>query len=111
MNMMTIQCRSVSSTMPLSPAIAWAICSFHCAGVVRKPSASTSTGELAIRVMVIVLSPCSGADWGAFLACGWHRRADTWDLPAGQQGVPVDPLEHQLAQVVESRFAQQRQSE
>jgi hypothetical protein len=53
MNLTTSQCLSVSSGTPFSAAIASAICSFHCSGVVRKPSASTSTGASAIRVMVI----------------------------------------------------------
>ena len=53
MNRTTSQCRSVSSGIPLSRAIAAAIDSFHWSGSVMKPSASTSTGASAIRVMVI----------------------------------------------------------
>jgi hypothetical protein len=56
MNVTTSQCRSVSSGMPFSRAIASAIVSFHCSGSVRNPSVSTSTGALAIRVMVIAIS-------------------------------------------------------
>jgi hypothetical protein len=39
--------------MPFSAAIASAIGSFHCSGLVRKPSESTSTGASAINVIVI----------------------------------------------------------
>src|SRR6266498_1896908 len=94
MNLTTCQCRSVSSGMPFSVAIDWAICSFHCSGFVMKPSASTSTGASAIRVMVISFLLDLGVDRRALLAGGRHRRADARDLAAGQQRVPVDPLEH-----------------
>src|SRR6266540_5518363 len=111
MNLTTCQCRSVKSGTPFSAAIACAICSFHCSGFVMKPSASTSTGASAIRVMVISFLLDLGVDRRALLAGGRHRRADARDLAAGQQRVPVDPLEHQLAEVVEPRLAQQRQPE
>src|SRR5512132_2483475 len=105
MNFTTSQCRSVSSGTPFSAAIAWAICSFHCSGFVMKPSASTSTGASAISVMAIVclLSGCGGGD--AFAGCR-HFRADAGDLAAGQERVPVEPLEHELAEVVEPGLAQ-----
>src|SRR6266498_5021785 len=105
----TSQCRSVSSVTPFSAAIAFAIGSFHCSGLVRKPSGSTSTGASAIRVMVIVGLLCSGVDGGLLLAGGRHLGADAGDLAAGQECVPVDPLECELAEVVEPRFTQQRQ--
>src|SRR6266496_2220550 len=97
--------------MPFSVAIASAICWFHCSGLVRKPSGSTSTGASAIRVMVIVGLLCSGVDGGLLLAGGRHRRSDAGDLAAGQERVPVDPLEGELAEVVEPGLAQQRQPE
>src|SRR5213592_2720322 len=110
MKLTTSQCRSVWSAMPFSAAIACAIRSFHCAALVRKPSASTSTGASAIRVMVISSSSVCVHECvcleGVPLAGGRHRGSDAWDLPAGQQRVPVGPLEHQLAEVVEARFAQ-----
>src|SRR5437667_3129910 len=107
----TSQCRSVSSVMPFSVAIASAICWFHCSGLVRKPSGSTSTGASAIRVMVIVGLLCSGVDGGLLLAGGRHLGADARNLAAGQERVPVDPLEGELAEMVEPRLAQQRQPE
>src|SRR5437868_479245 len=101
MNLTTSQCLSVSPVMPFSAAIACAICSLHCSGVVRKPSASTSTGASAIRVVVIVGLLCSGVNWGLLLSGGRHLGADAGDLAAGQERVPVDPLEGELAEVVE----------
>src|SRR6266487_5287934 len=106
MNLTTSQCRSLSSAIPFSAAIARAICSFHCSGLVRKPSASTSTGASAIKVMVMVFLLASGVNGGALLAGRRHRGPDAGNLAAGQERVPVDPLEHQLTEVVEARFAQ-----
>src|SRR5512132_4305190 len=106
MNLTTSQCRSVSSGRPFSAAIAWAICSFDCSGLVMKPSASTSTGASAISVMAIVCLLSGCGDGNAFLAGGRHFRADAGDLAAGQERVPVDPLEHELAEVVEPGLAQ-----
>src|SRR5438094_4428481 len=99
----TSQCRSLSSGTPFSAAIAWAICSFHCSGSVRKPSGSRSAGASAIRVMVISFPLVSGVDVCGLLAGGRHCGPDAGDLAAGQEGVPVGPLEHQLAEVVEPR--------
>src|SRR5215510_3862938 len=96
----TSQWRSVSPGMPLSRAIASAIVSFHCSGLVMKPSESTSTGASAIRVMVISLLLSRG-DRRLLLAALRHRWPDAGDVASGQQGVPVDPLEQQLAQVVQ----------
>src|SRR5262245_53420779 len=106
----TSQCRSVSSGTPFASAIASAICEFHSCGSVRKPSASTSTGESAISVAVI-LSPFSGVSRCASLSAGRHLAPDARDLPAGEQGVPVDPLEGELAEVVQPGLAQERQPE
>src|SRR5512132_2002898 len=98
----TSQWRSVSSGTPFSSAIASAIVSFHCSGFVMKPSPSTSTGASAISVMVIsFLLSGGGGGRCAFLAASRHRRADARDIASGQQGVPVDPLEQELAEVVE----------
>src|SRR5438876_12069976 len=108
MKLTTSQWRAVNTGMRISCAISCAIWSFHCCGSVRKPSASTSTLVSAIIVAVISFS-LARVDWNLFLAEGWHRRAEAGDLPPGQQRVPVDPLEHQLAQVVEPGLAQQRQ--
>src|SRR6266545_5306768 len=110
MNLTTSQCRSVSSGTPLSWAIASAIESFHCSALVMKPSASMSTGASAINVVVIVFSSL-GVDWGALLAGGRHRGSDPGDLAAGQQGVPVEPLKHQLAEVIQARLAQKGQAD
>src|SRR5918995_3767822 len=107
----TSQCRSLSSGMPFARAIASAIVSFHCSGSTRKPSASMSTGASAIRVMVIVGPPCSGVDGFALLAGCGHGRPDARDLAARQECMPVDPLEGELAEVVEPRLAQERQPE
>ena len=45
--------KSSRRNLPVYDPLAWAICSVHCSGLVRKPSASTSTGASAIRVMVM----------------------------------------------------------
>src|SRR5581483_2885200 len=80
----TSQWRSVSSGMPLPAAIASAICSFHCSASVRNPSASTSTGASAIR--------------GVVMSC----------LLSAVNGDPLlDPLEGELAEVIQARLAQQ----
>src|SRR5581483_512495 len=102
----TSQWRSVSSGMPLPAAIASAICSFHCSASVRNPSASTSTGASAIRgvVMSCLLSAVNG---DPLLAGRGHRRSDAGDVAAAEEGVPVDPLEGELAEVIQARLAQQ----
>src|SRR6266849_10328429 len=97
----TSQWRSVSSAIPFSAAMAAAICSFHCSGFVKKPSASTSTGASAIKVLVIVLLLCSRVNGRHSLAGGRHRRAEPRKIAARQYCVPVDRFEQQLAQVVE----------
>ena len=48
---------------------------------------------------------------GVLLAGARHGRADAGDLASRQERVPVDPLERELAEVVEPRLAQQRQPE
>jgi hypothetical protein len=53
--------------------------------------------------IVCLLSGCGGRN--TFLAGGRHRRAYAGDLATGQERVPVDPLEHELAEVVESGLA------
>ena len=64
-------------------------------------------------VVVDMVSPSSVAD----VAAAWclpavgHGRADAGDVAAGQQAVPVEPLEHQLAEVVEPRLLEQRQAD
>src|SRR6266487_1572180 len=108
MNLTTSQWRSLSSGMPFSRAICAASRSFHCCGSVRKPSASTSTLVSAI-IVAVISSSLARVGWDVFLAGRWHRRAEAGDLPPRQQRVPVDPLEQQLAEVVEARLAQQRQ--
>jgi len=45
---------------------------------------------------------------GSLLAGLRHRRPDARDLPAGQEGVPVEPLERELPEVVQPRLAQER---
>src|SRR6266705_896544 len=105
----TSQWRSVSSAMPFSAAIAAAICSFHCSGCVKKPSASTSTGASAIRVIVMSLLLSSGVGRGHSLAGSRHRRAKARKIAPRQECVPVDRLEQQLAEVIEPGFAEQRQ--
>ena len=73
-----------------------------------KPSESTSTGASAIRVMVMVVSSRRDGD---VLAARRHGRADAGDVAPGEKHVPVDPLEGELAQVVDPRLAQERQAE
>ena len=45
------------------------------------------------------------------LTAGRHGRADAGDVAAGQQAVPVELLEGQLAQVVQAGLAEQRQAQ
>src|SRR5579859_1789856 len=47
----------------------------------------------------------------ARLAGARHRRVDSWDFATRQEAVPVEPLEHQLAEVVEPRLFEQRQAD
>src|SRR6266542_3018922 len=108
MKLTTSQCRSVSSAMPFLRAICAASRSFHCCGLVRKPSASTST-LVSVIIVAVMSSSLARVGWDVFLAGGRHRRAEAGDLPPGQERVPVDPLEHQLAEVVKARLTQQRQ--
>ena len=61
-------------------------------------------------VAVGMVSPPREAVAGV-LAGGGHGRADAGDVAAGQQAVPVEPLEHQLAEVVEPRLLEQRQAD
>ena len=49
--------------------------------------------------------------WWRGLARSGHGRADAGDVTAGQQAVPVEPLEHELAEVVETRLLEQWQSQ
>src|SRR6266516_4689654 len=105
MNLTTSQCRSLNAGMPFSLAICSASCSFHCCGSVRKPSASTSTLVSAI-IVVVISSSLARVGRGVFYAGGRHRRAEAGDRAPRQQCVPVDPLEHQLAEAVEPGLAQ-----
>src|SRR6266568_4607178 len=100
MNLTTSQWRSVSSAIPFSRAICSASRSFHCWESVRKPSASTSTLVSAI-IVAVISSSLARVGWDALLAEGRHRRAEAGDLAPRQQRVPVDPLEHQFAEMVE----------
>src|SRR4029453_10603580 len=100
MNLTTSQWRSLSSAMPFARAICSASRSFHCCGSVRKPSASPSTLGSAV-IVAVILSSLARVGGGALLAGGWHRRAEAGNLPSRQQRVPVDPLEHQFAEMVE----------
>src|SRR6266545_5306341 len=106
MNLTTSQWRSLSSGMPFSRAIR----SFHSCVSVRKPSASMSTLVSAI-IVAVISSSLARVGRDMFLAGGWHRGSEAGDFPPRQQCVPVDPLEQQLAEVVEPRLAQQRQPE
>src|SRR6266699_215023 len=107
MNLTTSQWRGVRSAMPFSRAISSPIASFHCAGSVRKPSGSTSTLRSAIIVMVI---SSSFLDRDRMLLAGHgHGRPDAGDLSPRQEPVPVEPLEHELPEVVEARFPEQRE--
>src|SRR6266498_3555180 len=103
MNLTTSQWRSLSSGMPLSRAISSASRSFHCCGSVRKPSGSASTLVLAI-IVAVISSSLARVGWDLLLAGCRHRLPEARDLPPWQQRVPVDPLEHQFAEVVEPRF-------
>src|SRR5665213_4567185 len=51
---------------------------------------------------------CSSNALGV-LASSRHGRANTGKVPTGQEAVPVEGLEHQLAQVVEARLLEKRQ--
>src|SRR5437667_9900521 len=104
MKLTTSQWRAVNTGMPISCAISSAICSFHCCGSVRKPSASTSTLVSAIMVAVISFSLAHG-DLKTLLAGGRHCRSNERDVTPGQERVPVNGLEEQLREVVEPRLA------
>src|SRR6266545_4406127 len=82
----TSQWRGVSSGMPFSRAICSASVSSHCFASTRKPSASTAGA-------IVVMDPPFG-----------NRQR-----PSGQQRVPVEPFETELAEVVQPRLGEQRQ--
>src|SRR5512134_713065 len=94
--------------MSFSRAISRAMSSFHWAGSVRNPSASRSTLVSAIIVAVIT-SSSRRRRRHVLLATERHRRPEARDLPPREQRVPVDPLEHELPEVVQARLAQQRE--
>ena len=96
--------------MPFSAAIAWAIGSFHCSGFGEEAlgvDVDRGVGDQGHGHLVLL----SGVGGDALLAGGRHRRPDAGDVAAGQERVPVDPLERELAEVVEPRLAQQRQAD
>src|SRR5579859_1308441 len=104
MNVMTCQCCAVSSPTPASLAICGAISSVHCAGSSRNPSSLTVTSWPAyVLVGISVPLPCD------VLAGDRHPARHARYLPAGQQDVPVEPAEGELAEVVEPGLTQQRQ--
>src|SRR5579864_5068866 len=109
MKRMTFQCASVSSSMPSRRARSGAISSVHCSGWTKKPSSLSSTTEVAM-VNVDTSDLLVGWAGDPRLAGRGHRRADPRDVTAGQEAVPVEPLEHQLAEVVERGLLEQRET-
>src|SRR5438045_1229718 len=96
MNLMTVQCAGVSVPIPARRASSGTIASVHCSGWTKNPSSFTSTGVAAyVAVVMSLLSP------GARLARDGQGRSDARDVSTRQQAVPVEPLEQQLAEVVE----------
>ena len=110
MNLTTSQCRSVSSGMPFSRGDRLGDLLVPLLGVGEEAlgvDVDRGVGDQGHGHLVLL----SGVDGCVLLAGGRHRRADAGDLASGQQRVPVDPLERELAEVVEPRLAQQRQPE
>src|ERR1019366_943473 len=108
MNLMTCQCRSVSGPIPAAWAICGAISSVHSSGCSKNPSSLTATVWPAYVAVVMGVSSSRLCAPGAVsrshrrvLAALGHWRAHAGDVPSGQQAVPVEPLEPELAEVVE----------
>ena len=80
--------------------------SVHCSGSVKKPSSLRSTAVPAMVVVDMVSPPW----WpGVCLPAVGMVGAEAGEVAAGQQAVPVDGLEQQLAEVVEPGLLEQRQ--
>ena len=82
--------------------------SVHWSGSVKNPSSLRSTSTPA-TVAVGMVSPPRRVRAGACRRWAWSSRAG--EVAAGQQAVPVDRLEQELAEVVEPRLLQQRQAD
>src|ERR1022692_844331 len=95
--------------MPSCSASAGTMASLHCDGSKKKPSSlrATSTSSMVATAICVPSMRPSG---DLVFAGGRHVRCDAGDGVTRQQRVPVEPLEHQLAQVVQVRFLQQRQA-
>src|ERR1019366_5786691 len=96
--------------MPSCAASAGTMASLHCDGSRKKPSLlrATSTSSMVATAMCVPSRRPSG---DLVFAGGRHVRCDAGDGVTRQQRVPVEPLEHQLAEVVEVRFLQERQAD
>src|SRR4249919_2282413 len=95
--------------MSLALAISTAISGVQTAGSSRNPSESTLT-TVSAMVAVGISSLrwwCGGLD--RVLAGHRHLAGNARDVAAGQQQVPIEPLEHQLADVVQVRLLEQRE--
>ena len=96
--------------MPSAAASSGAMASVHCVGVDEEAFVVERRRSMPARVAVGMVSPpCSSRRRRRCLPAVGMVGADAGDVAAGQQAVPVEPLEHQLAEVVEPRLLQQRQ--
>ncbi len=91
--------------MPASFAISTPIASLHCSGRTKK--------SLVVEVDLgagdrLRAHDASSSFARMALAGHAHLRCDAGNVPAGEQRVPVQPLEHQLPEVVQPRLLQQR---
>src|SRR5688500_3706483 len=103
MNLITVQCASVTSSIPSRAAISGTISSVHCSAWAKKPSSLSSTPSRWPTNIVIGFS--SLLDGDPFPGTG-HRGPDPGDVASRQQAVPVEPLEHQLPEMVQMGFLQ-----
>src|SRR4051794_37345301 len=113
MKWMTSQCRSVSSSMPSARASSTAIVSFQSCGFSKKPSSLMATVVPSRVAVGMVFAPRCSVSVGCdrvpqVLARDRHVGRDAGDVTAWEQDVPVEPLEHQLAEVVEARLLEER---
>src|ERR1700680_953428 len=109
MKRMICQCRSVRSMMPSNMASAGTMASVHCSGSKKNPS---SLRAMSVRstVAVVILFSSLGSNRYIVFACDRHVRRNARDRVTWQERVPVEPLKHQLAEVIEMRLFQQRQA-
>ena len=98
--------------MPSALAISTAISRVHWFGSTKKPFVVQLDADAGVGGGAHTGALFSFDDgFGMVFAVFGHVGADAGDVAALQQGVPVEPLEHQLAEVVHAALLQQRHAD